>query len=70
MGWLAARPSLSRSGVAAVIAGNVLWVAASIAVLFLLSPSPLGHVFVIAQAVAVAALAELEYAGLRRAAAA
>ena len=63
--WIAAhRPS--RPGVAIVIAGNALWVAASIALLFLFSPTPLGYAFVIVQALAVALLAELEYAELRR----
>jgi hypothetical protein len=66
MAWLAVQSLLPKWGVSAVIAGNALWAAASVALLFVLSPSALGHAFVIAQAVAVAALAELEYAGLRR----
>jgi hypothetical protein len=66
--WTSTNKALSKSGVWAVIAGNALWVAASLLLLFVLSPSPLGYAFVIAQAAAVALLAELEYAGLRKAA--
>jgi hypothetical protein len=66
MAWLALQEDVSKAGVRTVIAGNAAWAAASVAVLFVLSPSPLGYAFVIAQAIAVAALAELEYAGLRR----
>jgi hypothetical protein len=51
-----------------VIAGNALWVAGSLLLLVdsLISPNVLGYVFVGAQAVAVAVLAELEYFGLRQ----
>ena len=63
----AARAAVPVWGAWLIIAGNALWVLASVAVLFLLSPQPLGYAFVIAQAVAVAVLAELEYVGLRRA---
>ena len=66
MAWVAMREKPLKAGVWAVIAGNAAWVAASIALLFLLAPSPLGYAFVIAQALAVALLAELEYVGLRR----
>ena len=48
------------------VAGNAAWVLASIAVLFATSPTLLGYAFVIAQAAAVAVLAELEYVGLAR----
>jgi hypothetical protein len=65
--WVALRQSLSRPGAALVIAGNALWVAGSVALLFAAAPTALGHVFVIAQALAVALLAELEFLGLRRA---
>ncbi len=69
MAWVAARTTLSRPGVWIVIAGNALWVAGSIALLIsgAVSPTLLGHVFVIAQAVTVVLLAELEYIGLRKA---
>jgi hypothetical protein len=52
-----------------VILGNAAWVLASIVVLFGFSPTVLGYVFVTVQAIAVAFLAELEYAGLRKVAA-
>jgi hypothetical protein len=48
------------------ILGNAGWVAGSVLVLVLFSPTALGYAFVIAQAVVVAFLAELEYYGLRR----
>ncbi|WP_306027407.1 hypothetical protein [Stappia sp. MMSF_3263] len=52
----------SGTGAGIVVAGNWLWVAASIAlpVLGLVAPSALGLVFLIVQAVAVAVLAILE----------
>ena len=60
----ASRPSPAM--VWLVIAGNVLWVAGSVAVLFVFAPTALGMAFVIAQGVVVAVLAEVEYVGLRR----
>jgi hypothetical protein len=60
----AAHPAL----VWVVIAGNAAWVAGSIAVLALFATTALGTTFVLAQAAAVAILAELEWVGLRRAA--
>jgi hypothetical protein len=63
MAWAAKRPS--PPAVWLVIGGNALWVLGSLLVLAL-SPTTLGIVFVIAQAAAVALLAELEYAALRR----
>ena len=48
------------------ILGNAGWVAGSALVLLLCAPTALGYAFVIAQAAAVALLAELELAGLRR----
>jgi hypothetical protein len=67
---LARREALPRGAVVAVIALNVAWVLASVAVLFAraIQPSALGYAFVIGQAVAVAVLAEMETVGLRRAA--
>lgn len=70
--WVAALVLIGRSGgagaVEAVIAGNALWVVASIAVLVLgvFDLNALGVAFVIAQAVAVAILAELQFLGVRR----
>lgn len=69
--WLALRRSLSRGGVWAVIVVNALWAADSMLLRFSdrVSPALLGYAFVIVQAAIVAPLAELEYVGLRRAAA-
>jgi hypothetical protein len=64
--WIATRESIWRLGAWTVILGNAAWVAGSVAVLVLLSPTGLGYAFVIAQAVAVAVLAELEYAGVKK----
>ena len=54
--------------VAVVISGNAAWTIASIALLFsgAVTPNLLGGGFVALQAVAVGALAELQYIGLRR----
>jgi hypothetical protein len=68
MAALAARRKISHAGAWLVIVGNAGWVGASIAVLIALAPTALGAAFLIAQAVVVALLAELEYVGLRRAA--
>ena len=65
--WVATRERISPAGVWLVIIGNGLWVLASLALLFAVSPTPLGYAFVIAQALVVAALAEFEYVGLRKA---
>jgi hypothetical protein len=67
--WLALRETISRAGVWIVIALNALWVIDSVALLFTswVQPALLGYAFVLAQAAAVAVLAELEYVGLRRA---
>jgi hypothetical protein len=69
VGWLALRETISRAGVWTVIALNALWVVDSVALLFTgwVQPAVLGYAFVLAQAAAVAVLAELEYVGLRRA---
>jgi hypothetical protein len=69
--WLGLRETISRAGVWAVIALNAVWVVDSVALLFTtwVQPAFLGYAFVLAQAAAVAVLAELEYVGLRRAAA-
>jgi hypothetical protein len=60
---------IPRPLVSALIAANWAWVIASAAVLYLDAPTltQLGKAYVIVQAVAVAALAELEWLGLRRA---
>lgn len=62
------RETISRPAVWAIIVANVLWAAAS-ALLVLsgwVAPTGLGYAFVIAQAVVVALLGELQYMGLRR----
>jgi hypothetical protein len=68
--WLlGSRPRLSRPAVKVVVAGNLVWVAASImaAAAGWWSPTTLGTVLVVAQAAAVALFAELQVTGLRRA---
>jgi hypothetical protein len=70
MAWVATRSGLSRVAVWVIIAGNALWVVGSVVLLLVggwVSPSLLGYVFVIAQAVTVVLLAEMEYVGLRKA---
>ena len=67
--WLAARPGTPRPGVWLVIALNLLWAIDALALLFSgwLAPTTPGVAFLVAQAVVTAALAELEFVGLRRA---
>lgn len=62
---------VSRPFAAAIAAVNALWVAGSIVFLLVdwLEPSALGVAFVLVQALVVALFAELQYTGLRRAAA-
>ncbi|HEY0846374.1 MAG TPA: hypothetical protein VGE12_13480 [Noviherbaspirillum sp.] len=66
--FTATRKPLSPAMVWAVIGGNALWVAGSIGLLLSgwVAPSAIGQAFVVAQAVAVAVLAELEFFGLRK----
>jgi CHASE2 domain-containing sensor protein len=68
VGWLGARQAMPRALVAIVIAGNAAWTVASMALLFSgwVTPNIPGEIFVAAQALAVGALAELQYVGLRR----
>jgi hypothetical protein len=65
--WVGTRGVIPPSGAWLVVAGNVLWVVASIGLLLgaWLSPNGLGYAFVIAQAACVALLVGLEYVGLR-----
>ena len=62
------RETISRPAVWAIIVANVLWAAASAFLLVSgwVAPTALGTAFVIAQAVVVALLGELQYMGLRR----
>jgi hypothetical protein len=68
VGWLGTRQAMPKALVIIVIAGNAAWTLASIALLFsgAVTPNLLGEVFVAAQAIAVGALAELQYIGLRK----
>ncbi|HYD57453.1 MAG TPA: hypothetical protein VEB41_11145 [Burkholderiales bacterium] len=64
MAWTASRATMPAPAVWMVIGGNALWVLGSLLVLAM-SPTAFGYASVIAQAAAVAVLAELEYLGLR-----
>jgi uncharacterized protein YjeT (DUF2065 family) len=68
VGWLGTRQAMPKPLVVIVIAGNMAWTLASIALLVsgAVTPNLLGEAFVAAQAIAVGALAELQYIGLRR----
>jgi hypothetical protein len=67
---LATRPTVHRTIVWAVIAGNALWVIDSVLSIALgwIVPNAWGTAFVIGQALAVAMFVELQYIGLRRSA--
>jgi hypothetical protein len=69
--YLGTRPHASRAAVWAVIICNVFWVVDSALLLMgnWIDPTPLGVAFVIVQAIAVAGFADLQFVGLRRAAA-
>ena len=68
VGWLGTRQSMPKPLVVIVISGNAAWTLASIALLFsgAVTPNLLGEAFVAIQAIAVGALAELQYLGLRK----
>ena len=68
LGYLATRITTPRLPAQFIVAGNVLWVVGSVALLVsgLVAPTVLGTAFVIAQALVVAILAELQLLGLRR----
>jgi hypothetical protein len=68
VGWIGTRQSMPKALVVIVIAGNAAWTLASIALLFsgAVTPNLLGEAFVAIQAIAVGALAELQYIGLRK----
>jgi hypothetical protein len=69
IGFTATRPVPPSSLVWLIIAGNAFWVAASLWLIFAgeIAPNTIGYAFILAQAAAVAMLAELEFFGLRRA---
>ena len=58
--WMAVSVPFRRPLLRVAVLGNAAWVAASLAVLAMTSPSALGYVFVLAQAAAVTLLAALE----------
>ena len=62
------RQSMPRAMVMIVIAGNVAWTLASVALLFsgAVNPNLLGEIVVAIQAVASGTFAELQYIGLRK----
>jgi hypothetical protein len=66
--YVAACDPIPRALVSMLIAANWAWVGASAVIFFMYAGSmtPLGQAYVIVQAVAVAALAEFEWLGLRR----
>jgi hypothetical protein len=66
---VASRDPIPRAFAWSFVAGNFAWAAACAALLAAtpLSPSVLGEAWVIAQAITVVVLAELQWAGLRRA---
>ncbi|HEX6998048.1 MAG TPA: hypothetical protein VF322_07875 [Gammaproteobacteria bacterium] len=72
VGHVARRPQPYFAGVIAVIVLNALWAVESLVALWTgwLEPNALGTAFVVAQAVAVAVIAEVQLIGLRRARAA
>jgi hypothetical protein len=67
VGALAMKENISRTAVRIVIAANALWVVDSLLLLVTgwVEPSALGYAFVIAQALIVAAFADLQYSGLK-----
>jgi hypothetical protein len=66
--WAVTRPRIAKGLAVAIVASNLAWVAASAWLLMggLVSPTMLGTSFVIAQAVAVAVFADLQWMSLRR----
>lgn len=68
VGYLSSRVRVPVAAVWTVIVLNVLWAVDSVALLFTdwVVPTGLGMAFVIFQALVVAALAELQYFGLRQ----
>lgn len=69
---VARRASVSKIVLVDIIAINALWVVGSFALMFsgAIAPNLLGIAFISAQAITVALFAELQFVGMRRAAAA
>jgi hypothetical protein len=72
LGWACTRPRLPRLLVLGIVAGNALWALDSVLLLLpgWIAPNGLGACFILVQAIVTALIAELEYVGLRRSAAA
>lgn len=68
VGFLGSRELMPKLAVWAVIAANAVWTIDSIALLFTgwVQPNMLGVAFVVAQALSVGLIAELQYIGLKR----
>ena len=68
VGLLGTRAMMPRLAVWAVIAANAIWTIDSLALLFTdwVQPNLLGQAFVVAQALSVGVIAELQYIGLKR----
>lgn len=68
VGWLASRETPLAVGVRAAIVINALWIVESLllAAGAGASPTTLGTVLIVGQALVVATIAELEYVGLKR----
>tara|TARA_R110000782_G_scaffold60844_3_gene125614 strand:- start:984 stop:1394 length:411 start_codon:yes stop_codon:yes gene_type:complete len=68
MVFVATRKSVSRNGVALVVAGNIAWVVASLSLIVTdwIAPNFIGVAFIGCQAAAVTVFALLEYTGLCR----
>lgn len=66
--WVGTRRELLRAAAWAIVVVNALWAVESVLALAFgwLQPNALGQWFVIAQALAVAIIAELQFLGLRR----
>jgi hypothetical protein len=66
--YVATRDQLSRRSVWTVIALNAVWVVASVLLLVdgPVTPTMFGYAFILAQALTVAVLTDLEYVGLRK----
>jgi hypothetical protein len=70
LAWACTRPQLPRLLVLGIITGNALWALDSVLLLLpgWIAPNALGACFILAQAIATALIAELEYVGLKRSA--
>ena len=68
VGFLGSRELMPKLAVCLVIGANALWTVDSIVLLFTgwVQPNALGQAFIVAQAVAVAVIAELQFIGLKR----